>query len=115
MKVDEDKVDIARMFWEDDWARMAAYDTDAENVEWHVTNCMTYLIQLSEDVVPLYKPAPNIELAGDWNEHEQLLLYRDLLPEAERWGYRPDPGVIVRIKQVFPPKRVRVRRRIVRP
>ena len=112
MKVDEDKVDIARMFWEDNWVKMAGYDTDTENVEWHVTNCMTYLIQLSEDVVPLYKPSPDVALTGDWNEYEYLLLYRDLLQEADRWGYKPDPGVLVRVKAAFPPKRVRVRRRV---
>ena len=112
MKVDEEKVDIAHIFWVDDWARMAAYDTDAENVEWHVTNCMTYLTQLSEDVEPLYKPAPNIELARDWNEHEYLMLYRDLLPEATRRGFIPDAGVLVRVKAAFPPKRIRVRRRV---
>lgn len=114
MKVDEEKVDIARMYWIDDWDKMSAFDTDIENVEWHVTNCMTYLIQLSEEVVPLYMPPPNIRLEGSWNEREMLTLYRDLLEAAERRGYEPDAGMITRIRKALPPKRVRVRR-VVRP
>ena len=114
MKIDQEKVDLARLYWIDDWDKMSAFDTDIENVAWHVENCMTYLIQLSEDVVPLYKPPPSIVLDADWNEREMLLLYRDLLEPAERRGYVADPGMVTRIRQALPPKRVRVRR-VVRP
>jgi len=114
MKADEEKVDIAHMFWVDDWAKMEAYDVDAENVTWHVENCMTYLIQRSEEAESLYRPPPALELGEDWTEAELLMLYRDLLDPAVRRGYEPDPGVITRIKRVLAPKRIVVRR-VVRP
>ena len=111
---DVEKVQILAMFYEDNWQRLETYDGDRENIEWHVHNCMTYIVQRSEDVESIWMVPPELEIEPGWTEKEILALYRELSQPALRRGYEPDPGIITRIKQVLPPKRVRVRR-VVRP
>lgn len=111
-KIDDKKVEIGILLYVDNWDTMAAFDQDPEAVAWHVTNCMTYITQLSEGINPLYYPPPDLVLGDDWNEAELLTLYRDVLISAVKRGYEPDPGMVTRVKQTLKPKRVPVRRRV---
>jgi hypothetical protein len=112
---DAEKVKIQAMFYTDNWERMEKYDSDRENIEWHVHNCMTYITQRSEDVEPVWMMPEELVLEDDWTEKEILALYRDLSTEALPRGYKPDPGVMTRIQQLLaPPVRIKMRR-YVRP
>ncbi len=104
--IDQEKVDIMALLYKADWEKMTCYDNDTENVEWHVSNCMTYITQKSEGVEPLYKPTPHLKITDDWNERELLSLYRELAVEANKRGVRPDRGMVTRIKRALSPRRV---------
>ena len=85
-----------------DWHRMAAYDTDRENIEWHVSNCMNYIILRSEEVEPNWVCPPDMNIdPEDWNELELLALYQDLIEPAVQAGYCADAGMVTRIKKAF--------------
>ncbi len=113
-EVDDKKVEIGILLYVDNWDTMSAFDQDPEAVSWHVTNCMTYITQLSEGIKPLYLPPPDLILHDDWNEAELLTLYRDIVIPAVKRGYEPDPGMVTRIKQILKPARIKMRR-YVRP
>jgi len=114
-EVDDKKVEIAVLLYIDNWDTLSAFDQDVETVEWHVTNCMTYITQLSEGLTPIYRPPPDLRLdPDDWNDNELLTLYRDIAISAVKRGYECDPGMLTRIKQTIKPKRVAMRR-YVRP
>lgn len=104
--IDQEKVDIMAMLYRADWNKMTSYDNDAENVEWHVSNCMTYIIQHSEGIKPAYRPTAHLCITEDWNERELLSLYRELAVEANRHGVRPDKGMVTRVKRALSPRRI---------
>ena len=110
--IDQEKVELAALLYKSDWHRLSTYDQDTENITWHVTNCMNYVILLSEDQTPAYIPPPDLRLdADDWNEYELLSLYQELLPVAVQAGYMADAGVVTRIKKALRPRRYRAGRR----
>ena len=114
-EVDVKKVEIGALLYIDNWDTLCAFSQDLETVGWHVTNCMTYITQLSEGLTPIYSPPPDLRLDPvDWNEPELLSLYRDIVLAAAKRGYEPDPGMITRMKAVLKPKRIAMRR-YVRP
>ena len=110
--IDRDKVDFAALLYKGDWHKMACYDNDTDNIIWHMTNCMNYIIMLSEDCLPTWHCPPDLELLdGDWNEHELLALYKELLPTAVQRGYEEDAGMATRVKAALSPRRIYVRKK----
>ena len=110
-KIDEIKVDETAYLYKTDWHVMSAYDQDTENIEWHVRNCMTYIVVLSEDRVPNWQVPPSLELdIEEWNEYELLSLYQELLAAAVQAGYSADAGMVTRIKKALRPRRYVARR-----
>tara|TARA_B100000212_G_C27198224_1_gene457580 strand:+ start:61 stop:420 length:360 start_codon:yes stop_codon:yes gene_type:complete len=111
--VDSEKVEFVALLYKSDWHRMSTYDQDTENITWHVTNCMNYIILLSEDVEPTWQAPPDLKLVPDeWNEYELLSLYQDLLAPAIQAGYMADAGMVTRIKKALRPRRYRAGRRV---
>jgi len=111
-KIDEIKVDETAFLYKTDWHVMSAYDQDTENIEWHVWNCMNYIVLLSEDRVPNWNVPPKLVIDTDtWNEYELLSLYQELLAPAVQAGYTADAGLLTRIKKALRPRRYVARRR----
>ena len=111
-KIDEIKVDETAFLYRNDWHVMSAYDQDTENIEWHVQNCMNYIIVLSEDRLPNWTVPPKLVIdTGSWNEYELLSLYQELLAPAVQAGYTADAGVLTRVKKALRPRRYVARRR----
>ncbi len=106
--MDVEKVEIVSYIYKQDWHRMSCYSNDRDNITWHIRNCMSYIILRSEDVEPNWACPPDLELDEDWTESELLSLYQDLMEAAEQGGYKPDPGMVTRIRRHFAPKYKRV-------
>ena len=105
-KVDNIKVDEMAYAYKSDWHVMSCYDQDNENIVWHVTNCMNYIIVVSEDRKPAYQVRDSLELdPEEWNEYELLSLYQELLAPAVQAGYMADAGMVTRIKKALRPRR----------
>ncbi len=105
-KLDEIKIDETAFAYKTDWHIMSSYDQDTENIEWHVYNCMNYIILLSEDRNPGWLVPPNLEIVTEeWNEYELLSLYQELLAPAVQAGYTADAGMLTRIKKALRPRR----------
>ena len=112
-KVDSIKVDETAFAYKTDWHVMSCYDQDNENITWHVTNCMNYIVLLSEDRVPQwYVPGKLAIDAEQWNEYELLSLYQELLAPAVQAGYMADAGMVTRIKKALRPRRYRAGQRV---
>lgn len=108
--IDREKVDFTALLYKGDWHKMACYDNDTDNIIWHITNCMNYIIMLSEEQVPSWQAPPDLELmTGDWSELELLSLYQELLGPALQAGYTPDSGMVTRVKKALSPRRRYVR------
>lgn len=101
--MDMEKVEIVGYIYKQDWHKMGLYDQDRDNIEWHVDNCMTYIIVRSEDRESQWRCPPDLELDEDWTESELLALYQDLLDAAEQAGYKADPGMMTRVRRAFSP------------
>ena len=111
-KIDNVKVDETAYAYKTDWHIMSCYDRDTENITWHVTNCMNYIIVLSEDRKPGWYVPHKLALdVDDWNEYELLSLYQELLAPAVQAGYMADAGMVTRIKKALRPRRYRAGRR----
>ena len=111
--IDEIKVDETAFLYRHDWHAMSCYDQDAENITWHVQNCMNYIIMLSEDVMPSWQVPSMLKInVDDWNEYELLSLYQELLAPAVQAGYMADAGVVTRIKKALRPRRYRAGQRV---
>ena len=104
--IDNIKVDETAFYYKSDWHAMSCYDQDTENITWHVTNCMNYIIIISEDRVPNWNVPPGFEIDPEaWNEYELLTLYQELLAPAVQAGYMADAGMVTRIKKALRPRR----------
>ena len=104
--IDNIKVDEVAFCYKGDWHAMSCYDQDTENITWHVTNCMNYIIIISEDRVPNWNVPPGLEIdPEEWNEYELLSLYQELLAPAVQAGYMADAGMVTRIKKALRPRR----------
>lgn len=107
--MDIEKVEIVSYIYKEDWHRMSCYSNDADNIIWHIENCMNYIILRSENVEPQWNCPPDLILDDSWTESELLSLYKELLEAAEQGGYKPDAGMITRVRKRFAPVRTRVR------
>ena len=105
--MDMEKVEIVSYIYKQDWHKMGLYDQDRSNIEWHVDNCMTYIIMRSEDVESNWRCPPDLELDESWTEEELLALYAELTEAAGQAGYKEDPGMATRIRKAFAPTRSR--------
>ena len=104
--IDDTKVDEMAFLYRSDWHAMSCYDNDAENITWHVQNCMTYIVMLSEDQTPSWQVPDLLRIkTDDWNEYELLSLYQELLAPAVQAGYMADAGMVTRIKKALRPRR----------
>ena len=101
--MDVEKVEIVSYIYKQDWHRMSCYSNDRDNITWHITNCMNYIILKSEDVECKWTCPPDLELDEGWTESELLSLYQELMEAAEQGGYNPDPGMVTRIRKRFAP------------
>lgn len=99
--MDIEKVEIVSYMYKQDWHRMSLYDQDRDNIEWHVANCMNYIVMRSEDVLTQWNAPPDLELDESWTEEELLALYHELLEPANQAGYKTDQGVMTRIRKIF--------------
>lgn len=104
--IDDIKIDEMAFLYRSDWHAMSCYDNDAENITWHVQNCMTYIVMLSEDQTPSWQVPDLLKIdVDDWNEYELLSLYQELLAPAVQAGYMADAGMVTRIKKALRPRR----------
>ena len=106
--LDIEKVEIVAYIYKQDWHRMSYYNNDADNITWHVENCMNYIIMKSEDQPTPWQCPPDLELDESWSEAELLSLYQELLDTAVKAGYYADAGMVTRVRKQFAPVRVRV-------
>jgi len=99
--MDIEKVEIVAYMYKQDWHRMSMHDQDRDNIEWHVENCMNYIIMSSEGVTTQWNAPPDLELDESWSEEELLALYYELLEPANQAGYKTDKGVMTRVHKIF--------------
>lgn len=106
--MDIEKVEIVAYIYKQDWHRMSCYNNDADNITWHVENCMNYIIMKSEEQQTQWQCPPDLELDESWTESELLSLYQELLDVAVKAGYYADAGMVTRIRKAFAPVKGRV-------